>query len=303
MEKRNMQKEHYLDKEKLSREYIQEQIEENSKNHELTCLVPKDDSSAEKILKENGFRYTGKRATNGQIMVVYKWFRDVKQEYEDMRSFFNRRAQDYDLHMSDGHENYEEDFVSLCKEIPQNDAKINIMDLGCGTGAELEAIFQKAPQTHVVCMDVAEKMLAILRETHTRYSKNIKTVCASYGEADFGDNTYDYMVACNTLHHLLAEEKLKLYAKIRKGLKDNGYLLILDYLAKNPEEEQSAREKYLALRKSGEISGTEIYHIDLMMTREHEVGLLEMAGFMCRTVEIINGNDIIISACSSKEIQ
>jgi len=191
--------------------------------------------------------------------------------------------------------------VNCSKICPRHIKRINVLDLGSGTGAELEVIFQKAPQAHVVCMDVAEKMLAILRETHSKYSKNIETVCASYLEVDFGNNTFEYILACNTLHHLLAEDKLRLYANIRKGLKDNGYFLILDYLAKNTEEEQSAREKYLALRKNGEIAGTEIYHIDLMMTREHEVGLLEMAGFNCTRVESIYENGIIISACASRE--
>ncbi len=296
-----MQNERDLDYSRLSPEYIREQIKKNEEIPELTCLVPKGDQSSEQMLRENGFRYVGKRMVASNVMVVFKRFRDIKTEYEDMRSFFNRRALDYDFHMSEGHENYAEVFSKLLKDMPQTDKKINVLDLGCGTGAELEAIFQKAPQAHVVCMDVAEKMLDILMEKHTKYRKNIKTVCASYLEADLGNNTYDYIVACNTLHHLLAEDKLRLYANIRKVLKENGYLLILDYLAKNPEEEQSVREKYLALRKNGEISGTEIYHIDLMMTREHEVGLLKMAGFNCTRVESIYENGIIISACASRE--
>jgi tRNA (cmo5U34)-methyltransferase len=296
-----MQKELYLNISKLNREYIQEQIKNNSEIPEFICLVPKDDQSSEQMLRGNGFRYVGKRIVDGKVMVVFKWFRDITTEYEDMRSFFNRRAFDYDFHMSDGHENYGEVFSKLLEDIPQTDKKINILDLGCGTGAELLAIFQKAPQAHVVCMDVAEKMLDILVETHTKYRNNITTVCASYLESDLGNNTYDYIVACNTLHHLLAEDKLELYSGIHKGLKKNGYLLVLDWLANNPEEEQSAREKYLALRKNGDISGTEIYHIDLIMTREHEISILETAGFTCTSVESVFGSGIIISACASRD--
>lgn len=214
-----MQNERYLDYSRLSPGYIQNQINNNKEILEFICLVPKKDLSSERMLRENGFRYIGKRIVDGNTMVVCEWFRDIKTEHEDMRSFFNRRAQDYDLHMSDGHADYAEVFNKLLKDMPQTDKRINVLDLGCGTGAELDAIFQKAPQAHIVCMDVAEKMLAILKKTHTRYSDNIETICASYLEADLGDITYDYIVACNTLHHLLAEEKLKLYANIRKGLK------------------------------------------------------------------------------------
>jgi tRNA (cmo5U34)-methyltransferase len=296
-----MEYEKYLEYSKLSSAYIQEQIKINIETPELTCLVPKDDQLAITRLGENGFRYAGKRLVGGKVMEVYKRFREIDRQYEQMSSFFNRRAQDYDLHMSDGHADYPGIFVNLLRDMPQTDKRIIVLDLGCGTGAELEAIFQRAPQAHVVCMDVAEKMLAILGETNSRYRKNIETVCKSYLEADLGDNTYDYVVACNTLHHLLAEDKLKLYANIRKGLKEKGYLLIMDYLADNLEEEQLVREKYLALRKNGEISGTEIYHIDLMMTLEHEVNLLATGGYTCTRVERIHGNGIILSACASRE--
>ncbi len=295
-----MQNEKYLDYLRLSPGYIQEQIDNNKETSEFICLVPKDDQPYEQMLQENGFRYIGKRMVDGKVRIVFKWYREIKTEYEDMHSFFNRRAQDYDLHMSDGHTDYAEGFRTLLKDMPRTDKRINILDLGCGTGAELDAIFQKAPQARVVCMDVAEKMLDILRETYSRYSNNIEIVCASYLEADLGNNIYDYMIACNTLHHLLAEDKLELYASIRKGLKKNGYLLVLDWLANNPEEERSAREKYLALRKNGDISGTDIYHIDLIMTREHEISLLETAGFTCTRVESVWGNGIIISACVLK---
>ena len=294
-----MQNEHYLNYMELTSEYIKGYIEKNNEVNELTCLLPKDDQSAGSVLRENGFRYIGRRMVEGKVMIVFRWFRDIDTRYEDMRSFFNRRAHDYELHMSDSDDYYETSFVLLCKDIPNTNDKITILDLGCGTGAELKYIFQKSPNAYVVCIDVAEEMLLKLRENYRDYSNNIETICSSYFSANFGEECYDYAVACSTLHHLLAEDKLNLYVSIKKGLKDKGCLLIADYAAKNLQEEQSLRANYIELINSGAIKKNEIYHIDLPLTMEHEVDLLEASGFTCTRTEKMGDKGLIIISARS----
>jgi tRNA (cmo5U34)-methyltransferase len=293
-----MQNEHYLNYVELTSEYIKSYIVKNYEVNEFTCLLPKDDQSASSMLRENGFRYIGRRLVDGKVMIVFKWFRGLDTCYEDMRSFFNRRVRDYDLKMRDDDDYYETVFLSLVKDIPDTNDKIAILDLGCGTGVELKYIFQKSPNAYIVCMDLAEEMLQKLSEDYSDYSNNIKTISASYLGVDFGEKCYDYVVACSTLHHILAEEKLKLYVSIKKGLKDNGCLLISDWFAHNLQEEQSLRTNYLELRNSGTIDKDEIYHIDLTLTIEHEVDLLETAGFTCTRIERFGDNGGIISARS-----
>ena len=293
-----MSYEHFLEYTGLSPENVENYIKINNEVNELTCLVPKDDQSVSTLLKDVGFRYCGKRLVEGKVMIVFKWFRGLDRKYEDMRSFFNRRARDYDLHMSEGNDSYETTFNSLVKDIRFTTDKITILDLGCGTGAELKYIFYRSPNAHVVCMDVAEQMLYKLLDDYSDHTSNIEIVCASYLGFEFGEKRYDYVVSCSTLHHILAEDKQNLYASIKKGLKEKGFLLISDYIANNLQEEQSLRANYLDLVDRGIIDRNGIYHIDLPLTMEHEVDLLEAAGFTVTRAERTGDTGTVISAHS-----
>ncbi|MFC1946926.1 class I SAM-dependent methyltransferase [Chloroflexota bacterium] len=290
-----MQNEHLISYTEITEKSFNEYVERYPELNEITCLIPRNDESIEEVLRENGFRYAGKRIVEGEVRLVYKWFRNL-EKYEDMGAFFNRRADDYDLHMSDGNNFYETEFISLFRDIPVTDERLTILDLGCGTGAELKYIFEKAPYAHVVCIDVSEIMLDILRATYTGYIDNLDIMCESYLETDFGEEKYDFVVACSTLHHLLAEDKLVLFNKVKQTLKVNGYFLIQDYIALTEEDELSQREKYLELVNRGVIDGSRIYHIDLPLTLEHEVEILNKAGFTSIKTERMGENGVIITS-------
>jgi tRNA (cmo5U34)-methyltransferase len=88
---------------------------------------------------------------------------------------------------------------------------------------------------------------------------------------------YDYVIACNTLHHLLIEEKLSLYKNIITSLKKNGLLLIADYVV-SQDEENKIRERYLKLLENGDLKKDKWYHIDLALSEDSERELLDKAG-------------------------
>ena len=196
-----------------------------------------------------------------------------------MGGFFDRRADDYELHMRDGNDFYETEFISLVKDVPVTDERLMVLDLGCGTGVELRYIFDKAPNARIVCIDTSKKMLDILYEAYSEYVNNLNIMCESYLDMEFGEGKYDFIIACSTLHHLLAEDKLELYRKIKRALKAGGYLLIQDYIASTEEDELSQREQYLNLIANGDIDRNRIYHIDILLTVAHEEEILKTAGF------------------------
>jgi tRNA (cmo5U34)-methyltransferase len=273
-----MQNEHVISYMEITEKSFNEYTDKYPELNEITCMVPKDNESVEEILSENGFRYTGKRMVEGEVRLVYKWYRNLSK-YEDMAAFFDRRADDYDLHMSDGNDLYETEFVSLFKDIPVTDARLTILDLGFGTGAELKYIFDKVPNARIVCVDVSQKMLDILRKEYSEYLKNIDIICDSYLKMEFGEERFDYVVACSTLHHLLSEDKLTLLNRINHSLKETGCLLVQDYIALTEEDELSQREKYLDLLNGGVIDKNRIYHIDIPLTVAHEEEILKTAGY------------------------
>lgn len=273
-----MQNEHLISYTEITERSFNEYIEKHPKLNEITCLVPRYNESVEGLLRENGFRYTGKRTIEGEVRLVYKWFRDL-EKYEDMGGFFDRRADDYELHMRDGNDFYETEFISLVKDVPVTDERLMVLDLGCGTGVELRYIFDKAPNARIVCIDTSKKMLDILYEAYSEYVNNLNIMCESYLDMEFGEGKYDFIIACSTLHHLLAEDKLELYRKIKRALKAGGYLLIQDYIASTEEDELSQREQYLNLIANGDIDRNRIYHIDIPLTVAHEEEILKTAGF------------------------
>lgn len=243
---------------------------------EITCLVPKGEDDASKLLGDNGFKYIGKRLIDGEKVIVFKWFRDLKPGYEDMAGFFDRRASDYDEHMRD-YETYNHDLAELASYVQETQNEIAILDLGCGTGAELEYVFHKAPNAVVDCVDMSRGMLEKLKENYA--DKNVNIICVSYTEIDLGIEKYDYVLACNTLHHLMREDKQELYKNIKATLKKGGMFLVSDYVVSD-EEEKACLEKYLELVKSGELDKDKSYHIDLTLSERSERELLDSAGFV-----------------------
>ncbi len=82
-------------------------------------------------------------------------------EIEEMRSFFNLRAEGYEKHMEDAINSFEEYYKLVSSTLKYTEEVIEILDLGCGTGLELEEIFNKAPNARVTCIDLSEEMLKI----------------------------------------------------------------------------------------------------------------------------------------------
>lgn len=280
-----MSQEYTIDFNNITDETMDEAI--NNGIEEIICLVH-EGANTEQIEKK-GFRYSGVRDENGEKYKVYRWFKEQKTRFEDMATFFDRRVDDYDEHMR-GFDTYESSLESITSYIEKTDDTIMVLDLGCGTGAELSFVFDRSPNALVTCVDVSQGMLEKLQENYS--GKDIETICASYTETDYDKNKYDYVVACNTLHHLLLEEKLTLLKDLQRTLNHGGKLLVSDYIV-TQDEETDLREKYLSLKKTGAIKEGEYYHIDIPLSLESERKLLEDAGF----------SDILLVRCGENGVQ
>lgn len=77
-----------------------------------------------------------------------------KYNLEEMSSFFNRRAEIYDSHMLD-----ELSLTEFYDEIEQCMAECKgpdkVLDLGCGTGLELERLFKLYKDACVTAIDLS----------------------------------------------------------------------------------------------------------------------------------------------------
>ncbi len=216
-----------------------------------------------------------------------KWLREEKETpLEEMDSFFQKRIEGYEEHMSI----WKEAYRKMALLIPENAG--NILDLGCGTGLELDEIFKVYPDICVTGIDLCSDMLEKLKEKHG--DKNINIICGDYFTVDFGKEIYDLAISFESLHHFTLNQKKELYGKIYNALKDGGAFMECDYIACCEEEEQILFSEYLRKRQKCPEREESFVHFDIPLTAEHEIDALNFAGFKnAAVIDSINGSTFI----------
>jgi tRNA (cmo5U34)-methyltransferase len=200
---------------------------------------------------------------------------------EEMSSFFNARVDGYEEHMSQA---VNEIYIEVAKLVPTTRG-IKLLDLGCGTGLELDEIFKVNPAVQVMGIDIAEKLLEKLSRKHAARKSQLNLVVADYLKYDFGRSVFDIVLSVQTLHHLTREVKIGLYRKILTCLKPGGFYLESDYYAPDQAFEDFHIAENERLRaEQGITSGH--YHYDIPYTRVNQIAMLKEAGF--KSVETIN---------------
>lgn len=202
---------------------------------------------------------------------------------EKMGAFFDARLDGYDAHMLSNIESATEFYPFTARCLPAQ-AGVHILDLGCGTGLELEEYFRCNPTAKITGIDLAPGMLNALKNKFPQ--RELTLILGSYFDVPFGENVYDAAVSVESLHHFTKEEKVPLYAKFHAALKPGGYFILTDYFAPSEQEEQLYRQTLLKLKQQQSIDDREFYHYDTPLTVAHETEALYAAGFSC--VEVLN---------------
>lgn len=195
---------------------------------------------------------------------------------ERMAEFFENRLDCYDDHMMANIESADEFYPFTAGCLPTNKG-CRILDLGCGTGLELQEYYSLNPSAKVTGIDLSHGMLSALKNKFS--DKDITLICGSYFDIPFGESVFDAAVSVESLHHFTKEEKIPLYAKLHAALKDNGYFILTDYFSLSDEEERIHRQNLIALKKECGITDNEFYHYDTPLTVSHECEALFEAGF------------------------
>ena len=202
---------------------------------------------------------------------------------EKMRDFFEARLDGYDEHMMTNIESATAFYPFTAKMLPAI-ANCHILDLGCGTGLELEAYYLLCPSAKVTGIDLSQGMLSALDQKFA--DKDITLIVGSYFDVPLGKNVFDAAVSVESLHHFTKEEKIPLYTKLHAALKENGYFILTDYFSLSDDEEEMHRQNLIALKTEQGITDDEFYHYDTPLTVKHEIEALLEAGFS--NVEVLN---------------
>ena len=280
---------------------------------ELSAFVKPENIASRRVIEKLGFicgctrtlPYLGSNC-------VFDYFRLYHTDYlpgpdwdilnlynpEPMASFFDARADDYNEHML-AYQPNEEDYKMLGDCFPLTDKSVQILDIGCGTGIELNHIWARCPNAHISCVDISRGMLDLLLENHPNKHDNITVIEASYIEWEYPKNTFDIVVSNMTMHHLWQDEKVDIYRNIHSALKPGGIYVEGDFIVDAIMAEQYRRRyESITANLPKKVSPGE-YHIDIPLTTDVQQKLLSDAGFSVvkvLTATINRGKGAILSA-------
>lgn len=221
------------------------------------------------------------------------WLEETADEpLEEMDAFFNARIDGYEEHMSPWSEHYEWMARQLASEWSGDGNRKKLLDIGCGSGLELDCIFNQFPSLHVTGVDLSKEMLAKLSAKHA--SRSLTLIQADYFTYPLGENCYDAAVSFETLHHFTMEKKKELFAKLHRCIKPGGIYLECDYIADTQEIEDLLFAECERRRERDGISPETFVHFDTPLTLEHEMQAMRDAGFSkVELVDYLNGTPMI----------
>ena len=202
---------------------------------------------------------------------------------EKMSEFFEARLDGYDAHMMTNIESATAFYPFTASCLPETGG-CAVLDLGCGTGLELEFYLRCNPNAKITGIDLSQGMLDALRKKLGGF--DISLICGSYFDVPFEEACFDAAVSVESLHHFTQEAKIPLYAKLRNALKPEGYFILTDYFAFSEEEETAFFEELTGLKTEQGIADDAFYHFDTPLTVQHETEALLKAGFSA--VQVLN---------------
>ena len=192
---------------------------------------------------------------------------------EKMDLFFEARLDGYDEHMLTNIHGAQEFYPFTADCLPEG----KLLDLGCGTGLELQYYFARHPQSQVTGIDLSVGMLDALREKFPH--RDLTLIQGSYFDVPLGEDRFDGAVSVESLHHFTQAEKIGLYRKLHAALKPGAYFILTDYFAADDAEEQAFFAEFAQLKTAEGIADEDFYHFDTPLTVAHEKEAMIAAGF------------------------
>lgn len=109
---------------------------------------------------------------------------------------------------------------------------VKIMDIGCGTGYFSFKLQQAG--ANVIAADIDDRFLVYVdsvRKVKGITEKQLQTRKLAPDDPKLEKREIDVAFIVNTFHHI--ENRKEYFAKVKKGMKSTGYLVVIDYFKKD----------------------------------------------------------------------
>jgi ubiquinone/menaquinone biosynthesis C-methylase UbiE len=104
-----------------------------------------------------------------------------------------------------------------------------VLEVGCGTGSLVMQIKKLYPHVEVIGLDPDPKALARARRKAACAAASIQFDIGFAGQLPYPDAEFDRVFSSFMFHHLPADEKEKMLSEVRRALKSDGELHLLDF--------------------------------------------------------------------------
>lgn len=183
----------------------------------------------------------------------------MAEHSELVKKHFDIKYKDYDKLIRNLIPNYEamhKKVVSLIN-FPK-DKKIDILDLGIGTGKTALDLLKKFPNVHIEGIDISKNMIEQGKIRLKGYSNKINFEFLNMINFISKPLKFDVCVSVLSIHHLNLKEKQKLFSKIFDSLKEKGIFVIGDIInfdTKKETEEKEQEWKSFLIKNLGKNEG------------------------------------------------
>ncbi|MFA6358649.1 MAG: methyltransferase domain-containing protein [Candidatus Omnitrophota bacterium] len=221
----------------------------------------------------------------------------MNKRFKVIKEHFEKEAAVFDKIFFNVIPRYEEMMQALVDALPFNKRdKLDIIDLGCGTGNLSKKIISAYPKARISCIDMAQNMLK-MAQAKLKDNPNVTFYLADICNFDYRDK-YDCIAASMVLHHVEGEDKPRFYRKIYNSLSRGGVFFCIDiFISPDSHLQKLSMDKWRAFMRA---NGLPIKRVNDMIARHQredrpvvftdELAIMRRAGFRCADVVLKHYN-------------